>query len=183
MVWRALVAQARVRLAGDALGESRRKAGLTDTRLSRDQNDLPFALPRETLAFQKIVDLILAADKIGQFRHADRFEAALRSRQAFDRPCRERFGNTLDLVAAKIAQTEQITEQPARGAGDDDRPRLGQCLEARRKVRRIPDQSMLPQGTVATEVANHQQTGRDANTDRERYRRACLKPRDRSNDI
>src|SRR5262249_38888430 len=183
MVGRALVAQARVRLAGDALGESCRKAGLTDPRLSRDQYNLPFALPREALAFQKVIDLVLAADKIGQFRHADRFEAALRSRQAFDRPCRDRFGNTLDLVATEVTQMEQITEQPARGAGEDDRPRLGQCLKARRKVRRIPDQSMLPQGTLATEVANHHQAGRDANADRERFGSACLEPRNSGNNI
>src|SRR5262249_10770700 len=183
MVGRALVAQARVRLAADALSESCRKAGLTDPRLSRDQYNLPFALPREASAFQKVIDLVLAADKIGQIRHADRLEAALGSRQAFDRPCRDWFGNTLDLVAAEIAQMEKITEQPARGAGEDNRPRLGQCLKARRKVRRIPDQSMLPQGTLATEVTNHHQSGRDANADRERFRSACLKPRNSGNNI
>src|SRR5215470_15034574 len=183
MVGRALVAQARVGLAGDTLGESCRKAGLTDPRLSRDQYNLPLALPREALAFQKVIDLVLAADKIGQFRHADRLKATLGGRHALDRPCRDRFGNTLDLVATEIAQMEQITEQPARGAGEDDRPRLGQCLKARSKVRRIPDQSMLPQGTLATEVANHHQAGRDANADRERYRTACLKPRNRGNDV
>src|SRR5262245_56446271 len=183
MVGRALVAQARVRLAGDALGESCRKAGLTDPRLSGDQYNLPFALPRDASPFPKVSDLIRPAAKTSQFTYADRFEAALRSRQAFDRPCRDRFGNTLDLVAAEIAQMEQITEQPARGAGEDDRPRLGQCLNAGCKVRRIPDQSMLSQGTLSTEVANHHQTGRDANADRERYRSACLKPRNRGNDI
>jgi hypothetical protein len=33
------------RLAGDALGESRRKAGLPDPRLARDQHDLAFPNP------------------------------------------------------------------------------------------------------------------------------------------
>src|SRR5262249_56915485 len=51
VVRRALVAQARVRLARDALGESRREAGLADPRLARDQYDLPLAPPREALAF------------------------------------------------------------------------------------------------------------------------------------
>ena len=66
VVGRALVTQARVRLAGDALGESRRKAGLADPRLARDQHDLPFTLPGEALAFQQEIDLVLAADEIGQ---------------------------------------------------------------------------------------------------------------------
>src|SRR5215831_2359115 len=183
MVGRALVAQARVGLAGDALGESCRKAGLTDPRLSRDQYNLPLALPREASAFQKVIDLVLAANKIGQIRHADRLKATLGSRQAFDRPCRDWFGNTLDLVAAEIAQMEKITEQPARGAGEDDRPRLGQCLKARRKVRCIPHQSMLPQGTLATEATNHHQTGCDANADREWFRSACLESRNSGNNI
>src|SRR5262249_7548118 len=47
VVGRALVTQSRVRVAGNALGESRRKAGLADPRLARDQHDLPFALPGE----------------------------------------------------------------------------------------------------------------------------------------
>src|SRR5258706_13010799 len=74
MVGRALVTQARVRLAGDALGESCRKAGLADPRLAREQHDLPFALPGQTLTLQQEVELVLAADEIGQTRRADRLE-------------------------------------------------------------------------------------------------------------
>jgi hypothetical protein len=66
-----------VRLTGDALGKSRCKAGLADPRLARDQHNLPFALPGEALVFQQEIDLVLAADEIGQTRHADRLEAAL----------------------------------------------------------------------------------------------------------
>src|SRR5262249_2300441 len=59
---RALETQARVRLAGDALGESRRKAGLADPRLARNQHDLPFAPPGAALALQQEIELVLAAD-------------------------------------------------------------------------------------------------------------------------
>src|SRR5262249_52737575 len=65
---------------------SRRKAGLADPRLARDQHNLPFAPPGEALAFQQEIDLVLAADEIGQTRCADRLEAALGSRHALDRP-------------------------------------------------------------------------------------------------
>ena len=77
MVGRALVTQARVRLASDALGEGRHKAGLADPRLARDQHDLPFAVPGEALALQEEIELILAADETGQTGGADCLEAAL----------------------------------------------------------------------------------------------------------
>ena len=79
-------------------------------------------------------------------------------------------------MLAEVAQTEQIAEQPARGSGDDNRPRLGQGLKARCKVRRIPDHCVLAQRTLAAEVANHHQAGRDADADRERFP-ACVSSR------
>src|SRR5262249_47843653 len=162
IVGRALVTQARMRLAGDALGESCPKAGLANPRLARDQYDLPLALPGEALALQQEVELVLAADEIGQTRPADRLEAALGSRHALHSPRRDRLGNPLDLMPAEVAQTEQIAEQPARGAGDDDRPRLGQGLKAGCKVRRVPDHGVLAQRTFAAEVADHHHAARDA---------------------
>src|SRR4051812_15199611 len=98
VVGRALVTQSRVRFAGDALGESRRKAGLADPRLARNQHDLPFTFPGEALAFEQEIDFVLTADEIGQFRQADSLEAALGIRNALDRPSCDRLGNTLDLV-------------------------------------------------------------------------------------
>src|SRR5262249_58292893 len=64
VVWRALVTQARVRLARDALGESRREAGLADPRLARDQYDLPLALPGQASPFQQAIELVLPVDMI-----------------------------------------------------------------------------------------------------------------------
>src|SRR5262249_57606442 len=77
VVGRALVTQSRVRLTGDALGESRRKAGFADPRLARDQHNLPIALPGEALPFQQEIELVLAADEIGQTGGADRLKTAL----------------------------------------------------------------------------------------------------------
>jgi len=86
-------------------------------------------------------------------------------------------------VLAEVAQTEQIAEQPARGSGDDNRPRLGQGLKARCKVRRIPDHCVLAQRTLAVEVANHHQAGCDADAHRERFPGVRLEPRHGGNDI
>ena len=85
----------------------------------------------------------------------DCLEAALGSRHAFNRPGTDRLANSLDFVKAKIAQMEQIAEQPACGGRDDDRSRFGQGLKARCQVRRIPNHSMLAQPTIATEAADH----------------------------
>jgi hypothetical protein len=86
-------------------------------------------------------------------------------------------------VQAEFAQTKQVAEQPARGGGNHDRPRLGQGLKAGRKVRRFSDHSVLAQRTLAAEIADHHHAGRDANANRERFRGARLEPRNSGNDI
>src|SRR5204863_1361393 len=65
VVRRALITQARVRLAGAALSERCRKAGLANPRLARDQHDLSFAFPGPAWAFLLEIDLVLAAAEIG----------------------------------------------------------------------------------------------------------------------
>jgi hypothetical protein len=97
VVGRALVTQERVRLAGNALGESRRKAGLADPGLTRNQHDLPFTPPSEALAFQQEIDFVLTAEKIGHTRRADRLEAALGRREALDRVLRLRCRGAIGL--------------------------------------------------------------------------------------
>ncbi len=183
VVGRALVTQARVRFAGDALGESRRKAGLADPGLARNQHDLPFAFPGEALAFQQEIDLLLAADEIGQIHHVDSLEAALGLRYALDCPRCDGLGKALDRVPAEVPQTEQILDQPARGGRDDDRPRLGQGLKAGCKIRRVADHSVFPQRALAAEIADHHQAGRDSDADCKRFCGARLQPRNRGNDI
>src|SRR5262249_62413318 len=92
---------------------------------------------------------------------------------------RDRLGNTLELVPAEVAQTEQIPEQAARGGSDDDRPRLGRGLKAGCKVRRLPDHSVLPQRTLT----DHHHAGRDPNANRERFGGARLESRNCGDDI
>jgi hypothetical protein len=139
------------------------------------------ALPGEALAFQQEIDLLVAADEIGQTRRADRLEAALGIGYALHRPRCDRLGNTLDLVAAEVTQTEQIAKQPTRRGGDDDRPGLGQGLKAGCKVRRLPHHSV--QRTLAAKVADHHHPGRDANANRERFPGARLESANSGNDI
>src|SRR5262245_52118154 len=106
VVGRALITQARVRLAGDLLGESCRKAGLADPWFTCNQHDLSLAVPGETLTFHQEFDFVVAADEIGETGSAHCLEAALGSRHALNRPCSNRLRNTLDPVQAEIAQPE-----------------------------------------------------------------------------
>ena len=172
VVGRTLVAQTRMRLSREALGESCRKMGLTDPWLARNQHNLPLAVPGEASALQQKIELMFAADESGQTLRMHRLEAALGSRHAFDRPRRDRLGNTLDLVPAKIAQAEKIAKQPTGGGGDHNRSGLGQGY-----------QRTLPQRAPATKATDHDQAGRDANPNRQRLRGTRLKSRNGGNDI
>src|SRR6516225_3714706 len=67
----------------------------------------------------------------------------------------------------------------SRGGSDDDRPGLGQGLKAGCKVRRLPDNSVLPQRTLT----DHHHAGRDANANRERFGGARLESRNCGDDL
>src|SRR5262249_56096348 len=69
------------------------RARFVDPGVARDQHDLPFAPPGEALAFQQKIELVLAADEIGQTRRADRLEATLGIGYALDHPRCDRLGN------------------------------------------------------------------------------------------
>src|SRR5256886_16338184 len=65
-------------------------------------------------------------DEIGQTHRVNRLEAALGIGYAFDRPRCDRLAKTLHLMPTEAAPTEQIPEQPARGAGEQ-RPPPAHC--------------------------------------------------------
>ena len=62
------------------------------------------------MALQQEIELVLAADEIGQTRRSDRLEAALGIGYALDRPRLNRLSNTLDLVPPEVTQMKQIAE-------------------------------------------------------------------------
>src|SRR5262245_19953060 len=104
VVGRALITQARMRLAFDVLGDSCRKAGLADPWLARDQHHLPFAFPGKALPFHQEIDLIFATNEIGKARRADRLETALRLGYALDRPRRDGLSNARELLPPEVTQ-------------------------------------------------------------------------------
>src|SRR5262249_44368276 len=80
MVGRALVAQPRIPLPVNALGESRRKSRLADAGLPRDQHDLPFPLQRGRWPTNKKPTPPPAPKKPLRPRRPHRLKTALRSR-------------------------------------------------------------------------------------------------------
>jgi hypothetical protein len=60
----------------------------------------------------------------------------------------------IDLMPAECLQPEPITEQPARGGGDQHRARLGQGLQS-------PTHRLLLCGAFADQVADHDDPGGD----------------------
>ena len=72
-----------------------------------------------------------------------------------------RRGDALDLDGAEVAALEEIADQPARARGDNDRPRLGQGLQASREVWGLADDRLLLSRAFADQIADHYQPGGD----------------------
>ena len=64
-------------------------------------------------------------------------------------------------TAPQILVVEQPAGQPPRARPDHHGPRCRQRLQPRRQVRRLADHRLLLRGTLADQVADHDQTGGD----------------------
>ena len=67
---------------------------------------------------------------------------------------------------AELTHLEQIAEQPPCRVGDDHHARLGRGLQARREIWRIAHHRLLLRRSLADQIADHDQTGRDADASR-----------------
>ena len=70
----------------------------------------------------------------------------------------------LRSLCPEVFKLEEIAEKLSRALGDDHRVRLGNALQARRKVRRLADDAALLRLTRSDQVADHDQPGRNADT-------------------
>ena len=70
----------------------------------------------------------------------------------------------LRSFAPRSCKLEQIAEKFSRALGDDDHVRLGDPLQARRKVRRLADDAALLRLARSDQVADHDQPGGNADT-------------------
>jgi hypothetical protein len=139
----------------EALLQCRGDPRLAEAGLARDQHDLAVAGLGARPAAQEQVDFLVAADQPGQCRSAQCLEPARDDARTQHLPSRHRPGDALHLDGAKIADLEEIADQPARARGDDDRVRLGQGLQTAGEVGRLADDRLLLRRALADQIADH----------------------------
>ena len=105
---------------------------------------------------------------------------------AFDREGLDRLGEALQRLPAEVAQPEQVADQAAGGAGEDDLPGFRKSLQARREVGGLADHRLLLRRAHADQIADDDKPGGNADADGEplrstglqaRHRRFYLQPR------
>jgi hypothetical protein len=108
-----------------------------------------------------------------------RLEPAFGYGDALDDEGLDRRGKPLCCLAAEIPQPEQVADQAAGGAGEDDLPGLRKRLQTRREVRGLADHRLLPRRAFADQIADHDKPGGNADADGESFRSTGFQPRHR----
>jgi hypothetical protein len=184
VIGRALIAQPRVRLVRDPGGELSGEPRLADAGLARKQHDLADAGPGLAQAVAQQGALRRPPDEVGE-PSARRLEAAFRHGEAFDHEGLDRRGEALDGLPAEVAQPEQVADQAAGGAGEDDLPGLRQSLQACGEVGGLTDHRLLLRRALADQITNYDKSGGNADADGEplgstglqaRHRRLYFQP-------
>ena len=85
-------------------------------------------------------------------------EVAFRPTRPQRRPRLHRPRDALEVLGPKVLQLEDIAEKPSRAVGNDDHIRLGDPLQARRKVRRLTDDAALLRLARPDQVADNNKT-------------------------
>jgi len=147
-----------VRLVRDLGGELSGEPRLANAGLAREQDDLAGAGPGLVQAVAQQGALRRPADEIGE-PAARRLEAALCCGDALDREGLDRLGKALRYLAAEIDEPEQVTDEAASGAGENDLPGLRQDLQPRREVGGLADHRLLPRRALADQIADHHKPG------------------------
>jgi hypothetical protein len=74
-------------------------------------------------------------------------------------------------------------DQPARGGRDHHGAGVGQGLQSRRQVRRLPDHRLLLRGAFADQFADHDEAGGDPDANLQLADGWHVEPSDRGNDV
>jgi len=109
VVRRTEIAQPEMRLAAEPLFQRRCNARLANAGLAGDQHELAVAGLGARPAEQKQVDLIVAADKWGQCRSAQRLKTALDTALSQHLPAADRLGAAGGFDRAELSAVEQVT--------------------------------------------------------------------------
>jgi hypothetical protein len=166
MVRRAEIAQPHVRHTGQPLDQRGADPRFPDPGLASQHHDLALALLRLFPAAKQQIDLLLPPNQRYLLR-VERLEPVLRGALAQNFVRVYRIRETLEGDRPEAAQVEQISQQPARSAFDDDCARLSHSLHSCSEVRRFADHVVLLRGTLADPVTDHDLPCRHADTGRE----------------
>src|SRR5262249_52525320 len=82
-------------------------------------------------------------------------------------------------LAPKVAQPEQVADEAAGGAGEDDLPGLRKSLQSRREVGGLADHRRLLRRALADQIADDDKPGGNADVDGELLRSTSLQARHR----
>src|SRR5215471_2721413 len=104
------------------------------------------------------------------------FEAALDGTRPHRRPGKYRVSDALEVPGPEVLKLKQTAKKPSRALGDDNHVRLGNALQARRKVRRFTDDAALLRVARPDQVADDDQPGRNPDTGLQRSARLESSP-------
>jgi hypothetical protein len=166
VIGRALIAQPGVGLVRDLGCELSTEPRLADAGLAREQHDLAGAGPGLSQAVAQHRTLCRPPDEVGE-PATRRLKAAFRHGDVFDHECLDRLGEALDRLPAEVAQPEQVADQAAGGAGEDDLPGFRKSLQARREVGGLARDRLLLRRALADHIADDDKPGGDADADGE----------------
>jgi hypothetical protein len=134
----------------------------------------PAQAVRQAVAQQGV--LRRPADEVGE-PAPRRLKAALGCGDAFDHEGFDRFGEALDRLAPEVAQPEQVADQAAGGAGEDDLSGFGKSLQACSEVGGLADHGLLLCRAFADQITDDDKPGGNADADGEPLRSTGLQPR------
>jgi hypothetical protein len=83
------------------------------------------------------------------------------------RPSAHRPRNALEVLCSKVVKLEQVAEELSRALRNDHAVGLRDALQARCKVRGLPYDCLLLRRARSDQIADHDQSGRNADADLE----------------
>ena len=98
-------------------------------------------------------------DEGAETARVQRLETACHRTRPQYRPDTQRRGNPLKLLCPEVVQLEQIAEKLSRAFGDDNHIRLGDSLQARRKIWRFADDAAFERVSSSHQIADDNKPG------------------------
>ena len=155
---------------------------LANSGLAGQQDDMPLAVFDLLPLAQEQRDLLVTADQRRQARRLPRLKAPFGLSFTFHPPGGKRFGKAFEALGPEVLEIEQAAQQPVRRLADNHAAGRRERLQSRSEIRRLPHYGFFARRAFADQLADHDQTGGDANPGRERRAYSSLQPRQRSDD-